>query len=94
MALPESDQRGFVCAARECRPSQLSSDAARVLGGRKDPCGIVRKSFTHHGTREHRTENGSQQGPPVPRLSLCDATANVNKSRQIRSQTQAHMGSS
>lgn len=51
MALPESDQRGFVCAARECRPSQLSSDAARVLGGRKDPCGIVRKSFTHHGTR-------------------------------------------
>lgn len=42
MALPESDQRELVCADRERRPSQLSSDPARVPVGRKDPWSIVR----------------------------------------------------
>lgn len=70
MALPESNQREFVCAGRECGPSQLSSDPARVPVGRKDPWSILR---IFRSPRHARTENGSQQGPPVPRLSLCDA---------------------
>lgn len=73
MALPESDQREFVCADRECGPSQLSSDPARVPVGRKDPWSILPMFRSPRHAREHRAENGSQQGPPVPRLSLCGA---------------------
>lgn len=93
MALPQSDQRDFVCAARECGPSQLSSDPARVPAARR----YLGQSLAHlslTSAREHRAENGPRRGPPVPRLSLCDAPAKIDKSRQGRPHTQAHMGNS
>lgn len=77
MALPESDQREPVCADRGCGPSQLSSDPARVQVGRKDPWSILPIFRSPRHAREHRPENGSQQGPPVPRPSY--ATLSKNK---------------
>lgn len=71
MGLPESDQRGFVCADRECGPSRLSYDPARAPVERKDPWGIVRQSFTHRGTRASTWRRPAPSKSFRPRLSLC-----------------------
>lgn len=80
MALPGSDQRGFVCADRECGPSRLSYDPARApvekgsLGHRSP----IFHSPRHAG--EHLAETGSQQELPSTAV-VVRASAKVNKSR-------------
>lgn len=93
MALPESDQRDFVCVDRECGPSQLSSDPARVPAASKDPWGnpspVSRSTRTRAPGGERLTARAA--GPTaviVRRLSK------NRQSRQGRPQTQARMGSS
>lgn len=94
MALPESDQRELVCADRERGPSQLSSDPARVPVGRKDPWSIVR--IFSPTTARARAPGGERLGARAsgPTAVIVRRSATINKSRQSRPQTQAHMGSS
>lgn len=73
MALPESDQRELFAPTADVVRASFPSDPARVPVGRKDPWSILPIFRSPRHAREHRPENGSQQGPPVPRPSLCDA---------------------
>lgn len=92
MALPESDQRELVCADRECGPSRLSCDPARVLVEES----ILGAYFAHlplpaararapGGERLTATASG-------PTAVIVRRLSNNNQSRQSRPQTQAHMG--
>lgn len=73
MAIPESDQRELFAPTADVVRASFTSDPARVPVGRKDRWSIVRIFSLTTARARARAENGSRQGPPVPRLSLCDA---------------------
>lgn len=78
MALPESDQRELFAPTADVVRADFPLTPPEHRSKEKDPW-------------KHRPENGSEQGPPAV---IVRRSATINKSRQSRPQTQAHMGSS
>lgn len=73
MARPESDQRELFAPTADVVRAEFPLTLRERRSEEKDPWSILPIFRSPRHAREHRPENGSEQGPPVPRLSLCDA---------------------
>lgn len=91
MALPESDQRELFAPTADVVRADFPLTPPERRSKEKDPWSILRIFRSPRHAREHRPENGSEQGPPAV---IVRRSATINKSRRSRPQTQAHMGSS
>lgn len=94
MALPESDQRELFAPTADVVRASFPSDPARVPVGRKDPWSILPIFRSPRHAREHPAGERLAARASGPTAVITRRSARINRSRQSRPQTQAHMGSS